>query len=118
VPYLEAIMRASEDELERSYRRLYHRLMIRAGVVCVVLMCAIVLGQTVAVPTVVKKIVSGFNDMHPSSGLEAPQLRAGRSCRLKNSWSMIGTAPFGPAAGIEDNGWRIQVESRGDVGAI
>ena len=108
-------MRASEDELERSYRRLYHRLMIRAGVVCAVLMCAIVLGQTVAVSTVVKKIVS---DMHPSSGLEAPQLRAGRSCRLKNSWSMIGTAPFGPAADIEDNGWRIQVESRGDVGAI
>ena len=111
-------MRASEDELERSYRRLYHRLMIRAGVVCVVLMCAIVVGKTAAVPAIMKQIVSGFNDVHPSSGAEAPSLRAGRSCRLKNSWSMIEIAPFGPAAGIDDYGWRIKVESRGDVVAI
>ncbi|WNV08792.1 hypothetical protein [Tardiphaga sp. 709] len=111
-------MSASEDELEQSYRRLYHRLMIRAGVICVALMCAIVVGQTAAVPAIVKQIVSGFNDKHPSSGSEAPSLRAGRSCRLKNSWSMIGIAPFGPAAGIEDDGWRIEVNSRGDVSAI
>lgn len=111
-------MSASEDELEQSYRRLYHRLMIRAGVICVVLMCAIVVGQTAAVPAIVKQIVSGFNDKHPSSGSEAPSLRAGRSCRLKNSWPMIGIAPFGPAAGIEDDGWRIEVNSRGDVSAI
>ncbi|KZD21238.1 hypothetical protein A4A58_15820 [Tardiphaga robiniae] len=91
--------------------------MIRAGLICVVLMCAIVVAQSAAVPAIVKQIVSGFNDMHTSSGSEAPSLRAGRSCRLKNSWSMIGIAPFGPA-GIEDNGWRIEVESRGDVGAI
>jgi hypothetical protein len=118
VPYLEAIMSASEDELEQSYRRLYHRLMIRAGVICVVLICAIMVGQTAAVPAIVKQIVSGFNDMHPSPGAEARSLRVGRSCRLKNSWSMIGIAQFGPAAGIEDNGWRIKVESRGDVVAI
>jgi hypothetical protein len=31
---------------------------------------------------------------------------------------MIGIAPFGPAASIEDNGWRIKIESRGDVVAI
>ncbi|MGM4893233.1 hypothetical protein [Tardiphaga sp. 839_C3_N1_4] len=111
-------MSALEDELEQSYRRLYHRLMIRAGVICVVLMCAIVVGQTAAVPAIVKQIVSGFNDKHPSSGSEAPSLRAGRSCRLKNSWSMIGIAPFGPAARIEDDGWRIEVNSRRDVSAI
>jgi hypothetical protein len=118
VPYLEAIMSASEDKLEQSYRRLYHRLMIGAGVICAVLMCAIVVGQTAAVPAIMKQIVSGFNDVHPSSGAKAPSLRAGRSCRLKNSWSMIGIVPFGPAAGIDDNGWRIKVESRGDVVAI
>jgi hypothetical protein len=118
VPYLEAIMSASEDKLEQSYRRLYHRLMIGAGVICAVLMCAIVVGQTAAVPAIMKQIVSGFNDVHPSSGAEAPSLRAGRSCRLKNSWSMIEIAPFGPAAGIDDYGWRIKVESRGDVVAI
>lgn len=111
-------MSASEDELEQSYRRLYHRLMIRAGVICVVLICAIVIGQTAAVPSIMKQIVSAFNDTQPSSGLAAPPLRAGRSCRLKNSWSMIGTAPFGSAAGIKDNSWRIEVDSRGDVGAI
>jgi hypothetical protein len=118
VPYLEAIMSASEDKLEQSYRRLYHRLMIGAGVICAVLMCAIVVGKTAAVPAIMKQIVSGFNDVHPSSGAEAPSLRAGRSCRLKNSWSMIEIVPFGPAAGIDDNGWRIKVESRGDVVAI
>lgn len=111
-------MSASGDKLEQSYRRLYHRLMIGAGVICAVLMCAIVVGQTAAVPAIVKQIVSGFNDMHPSPGAEAPSLRAGRSCRLKNSWSMIGIALFGQAAGIEDNGWRIKVESRGDLVAI
>jgi hypothetical protein len=31
---------------------------------------------------------------------------------------MIEIAPFGPAAGIDDYGWRIKVESRGDVVAI
>jgi hypothetical protein len=81
-------------------------------------MCAIVVGKTAAVPAIMKQIVSGFNDVHPSSGAEAPSLRAGRSCRLKNSWSMIEIAPFGPAAGIDDYGWRIKVESRGDVVAI
>ena len=111
-------MSASEDKLEQSYRRLYHRLMIGAGVICAVLMCVIVVGQTAAVPAIMKQIVSGFNDVHPSSGAEAPSLRAGRSCRLKNSWSMIGIVPFGPAAGIDDYGWRIKVESRGDVVAI
>ncbi|MGM4887271.1 hypothetical protein AB7813_28455 [Tardiphaga sp. 20_F10_N6_6] len=111
-------MSASEDKLEQSYRRLYHRLMIGAGVICAVLMCAIVVGKTAAVPAIMKQIVSGFNDVHPSSGAEAPSLRAGRSCRLKNSWSMIEIAPFGPAAGIDDYGWRIKVESRGDVVAI
>lgn len=111
-------MSASEDKLEQSYRRLYHRLMIGAGVICAVLMCAIVVGKTAAVPAIMKQIVSGFNDVHPSSGAEAPSLRAGRSCRLKNSWSMIEIAPFGPAAGIDDYGWRIKVELRGDVVAI
>lgn len=87
-------MRASADELERTYRRMYHRLIVGIWLICAVLSCGVffAVGNFPVASAIMNQIGSIATYMQRSAPTETRSIRAAPNCRQKGSWSVTRNA--------------------------
>jgi hypothetical protein len=90
-------MSAPADELEQTYRRTYHRLIVGVWLICAILLCAIVLtvGESPVVSTIMNQLWSDIPYTRSSARPGPPAIKAAPSCRQRGSWSTVWTATSG-----------------------
>lgn len=87
-------MRASAEELERTYRRMYYRLIVGIWLICAILSCGILfaVGNFPIASAIVNQIGSSTTYMQRSAPTDSRSMRAAPSCRQKGSWSVARNA--------------------------
>lgn len=86
-------MRESANELERTYRRMYYRIIVGVWLTCAILSFAILfaVSSLPVASAMVRQMGWGTTEVQRSPAASRP-IGAVPSCRLKSSWSTVRNA--------------------------